>query len=70
MITINGASIIEIVVTPEMTVASLLNHLGIEGGQKGIAVAVNDEVVPRSQWSAHELADGDRVEIIRATQGG
>ena len=39
-------------------------------GRSGIAVAVNDEVVPRSRWPAVDLADGDRVEILSATQGG
>jgi sulfur carrier protein len=39
-------------------------------GRSGIAVAVNDEVVPRSRWSAVSLADGDRVEILTAAQGG
>jgi sulfur carrier protein len=39
-------------------------------GQKGIAVAVNDSVVPRSRWSSVELAEGDRVEVLTATQGG
>ena len=37
---------------------------------KGIAVAVNAEVVPRSTWSSHLLADGDRVELLTAAQGG
>jgi sulfur carrier protein len=70
MILLHGEPLVGFPIVEGATVASLLNHLGIEGGQKGIAVAVNDEVVPRSQWSAHALADGDRVEIIRATQGG
>jgi sulfur carrier protein len=39
-------------------------------GRSGIAVAVNDEVVPRSRWPAVALADGDRVEILTAAQGG
>jgi sulfur carrier protein len=52
------------------TVAALLAHLGVEGSQRGVAVAVNDEVVPRSQWATHVLRGGDRVELIRATQGG
>ncbi len=37
---------------------------------KGVAVAVNDEVVPRAKWAGHLLEDGDRVEIVTATQGG
>ena len=36
----------------------------------GVAVAVNGEVVPRSEWSGHALRDGDRVEILTAAQGG
>jgi sulfur carrier protein len=36
----------------------------------GIAVAVNGEVVPRSSWQETRLADGDRVEVVTAVQGG
>jgi sulfur carrier protein len=51
------------------TVASLLETLDVEQ-RKGVAVALNDSVVPRSQWDATHVEDGDRLEIIRATQGG
>lgn len=37
---------------------------------KGIAVAVNDRVAPRSKWTETRLADGDRIEIVTARQGG
>jgi sulfur carrier protein len=37
---------------------------------KGIAVAVNGEVVPRSQWSSRTVDAGDRIEILGAAQGG
>jgi sulfur carrier protein len=37
---------------------------------KGIAVAVNGEVVPRSAWDATDLQPGDRVEVLTAAQGG
>ena len=37
---------------------------------RGIAVAVNGEVVPRSAWNTTRLRDGDRVEVLTATQGG
>jgi sulfur carrier protein len=37
---------------------------------KGVAVAVNETVVPRSIWPVHRLASGDRVEILNAAQGG
>jgi sulfur carrier protein len=36
----------------------------------GIAVAVNGIVVPRGQWTRTELRAGDRIEIVRAVQGG
>lgn len=36
----------------------------------GVAVAVNDQVVPRSAWHDTALADGDSVEILTAVQGG
>ena len=39
-------------------------------GRAGIAVAVNEEVVPRSRWRAAVLQAGDRVEVLTAAQGG
>jgi len=38
--------------------------------QKGIAVAVNETVVPREQWDTYELQNNDKVLVIKATQGG
>jgi sulfur carrier protein len=38
--------------------------------QQGIAVAVNDTIVPRSQWEDHVLQTGDNILVIKATQGG
>ncbi len=38
--------------------------------QRGVAVAVNREIVPRSRWGVAQLAEGDRVEILEAAQGG
>ncbi|MDO7845286.1 sulfur carrier protein ThiS [Hymenobacter sp. M29] len=56
--------------TPDsQTLTQLLAGLAL-AGQRGLAVAVNDEVVPRAAWEAHELREHDRVTIIRATQGG
>jgi sulfur carrier protein len=52
----------------ETTVARLVDTLG--AGTRGIAVAVNAEVVPRSAWATSALCDGDRVEVLRAVQGG
>ncbi|GBC84972.1 Sulfur carrier protein ThiS [bacterium HR11] len=53
-----------------MTVADLLERLGLGGVAVGIAVAVNNEVVPRARWSETVLQDGDVVEIVRAVAGG
>lgn len=38
--------------------------------KRGVAVAVNETVVPRGSWSGTALDDGDRVEILTAVQGG
>lgn len=38
--------------------------------RRGVAVAVNYEVVPRSEWDSTGFADGDRVDVLRAVQGG
>ena len=49
------------------TVAALLERLGV--GPKGIAVAVNWSVLPRSEWTSALPADA-RVEVVTAVQGG
>jgi len=56
--------------TEEETLEKLLRVFDLKGSEKGVAVAVNDTVVAREQWSAYRLNAKDRVEIIRATQGG
>lgn len=38
--------------------------------QKGVAVAVNDTVIPKSNWEKHILQSKDHILIIKATQGG
>lgn len=54
-----------------VTVASLLETLGLnERGPAGIAVAVDRQVVPRSEYATRELTEGARVEILRAVGGG
>lgn len=52
------------------TVGALLDALGIEPRRRGIAVAVDAEVVPRTAWDGHALREGDRVEVLTAIQGG
>lgn len=52
-----------------LTVTALVDELGL-AGRKGVAIAINDEVAPRSTWTTRILADGERVLVIQATQGG
>jgi sulfur carrier protein len=42
----------------------------VTGLASGVAAAVNGEVVPRRTWPGTPLADGDRVEVVTAVQGG
>ena len=50
------------------TVESVLASLELL--QRGVAVAVDAEVVPRGEWETTELDEGARVEVLRAIQGG
>lgn len=52
-----------------VTLQHALRELGL-AERRGVAIAINDSVVPRSQWPVRELADGERVLVIQATQGG
>jgi sulfur carrier protein len=57
----------EVEVEPLTTVTGLLGRLGIS--DKGIAVAVDWAVLPRSDWE-NTLSDGARIEVVTAVQGG
>lgn len=46
----------------------LLEQLGMGGGR--IAVEINGEIVPRSQFSSHVIKQGDNIEIVQAIGGG
>jgi sulfur carrier protein len=52
------------------TVAGLLSRLRVERQRRGIAVAVDAEVVPRGDWERRPLSDGAHVELLSAIQGG
>ena len=52
------------------TIAELLAERGIDPNARFLAVAVNGNVVRRTDWSAAALAPGDNVEIVRPFQGG
>jgi sulfur carrier protein len=64
-LTVNGT---EHDVAANATVAAMLETLAVRGD--GIAVALNDEVVPRADHATRTLHDGDRLEIIVAVAGG
>ena len=52
------------------TVEAVLRHLGLSADARGVAVAVDGEVVPRAGWHAFSIAEGAHVEVLRAMQGG
>jgi sulfur carrier protein len=52
------------------TVESVVCELGAPESGRGVAVAVNGEVVPRSAWPDTVLRPGVRVEVLTAVQGG
>ena len=61
----------EAVSLPEgATVAEAIDAAGVSGTRDGLAVAVDGEVVPRGEWDDTPLADGQRVEVLAAIQGG
>lgn len=66
-LTVNGVSRD---VPDALTVDALLQTLGRDPEQPGVAVAVGTRVIRRAEWPTTPLADGDRVEIITAAQGG
>jgi sulfur carrier protein len=52
------------------TVAGVLAALGVPSVARGVAVAVQGEVVPRTQWLTTSVGTGDRIEVVGAIQGG
>lgn len=67
IITVNG--------TPQevavgATIGSLIETLPAAPEGRGVAVAVEGEVIPRGAWPRTELAEGSHVEVVVAVQGG
>jgi sulfur carrier protein len=52
------------------TVAEAVIEAGANGDSRGIAVAVDGEVVRRADWEQMELQPDQSVEVVRAVQGG
>ncbi|HEY5045599.1 MAG TPA: sulfur carrier protein ThiS [Solirubrobacteraceae bacterium] len=55
---------------PGETVATVLGRLGLSLDARGVAVAVDGEVVPRTAWQTFALNPDARVEVLTAMQGG
>lgn len=53
----------------QRTLLELLKELQLSERQ-GVAVAVNDQVIPRTNWNLQELSASDRITVISATAGG
>jgi sulfur carrier protein len=52
----------------EATVADAVTAAGAP--ERGVAVAVDGEVVPRAAWPRTSLSEGQRIEVLQAVQGG
>ncbi len=52
------------------TVESAVEVTGAPPEGRGVAAAVDGEVVPRGEWSTTRLSDGQHVEVLQAVQGG
>jgi sulfur carrier protein len=52
------------------TVAAVLERMGLQTDARGVAVAVDGEVVPRAGWHSFALPEHARVEVLTAMQGG
>jgi sulfur carrier protein len=52
------------------TVDAAVRASGAAEGGRGVAVALDGEVVPRGAWTTTEVREGQQVEVLRAVQGG
>jgi sulfur carrier protein len=66
-VTLNGE---ERALADGASVADAVRLIGADGDARGVAVALDGEVVPRARWDATELVEGGQVEVLRAVQGG
>lgn len=52
------------------TVEDAVAALGIDPERRGVAVAVNAQVLPRAAWRERRIGAGDRIEVVRPLAGG
>lgn len=55
---------------PDQATVETAVHLAGAPGGRGVAVALDGEVVPRGEWATTEVRDGQQVEVLHAVQGG
>ena len=66
-IVLNG----EPTVLPEgATAADAVRAAGVQANGRGVALALDGQVVPRGEWNDTRLGEGGQVEVLRAVQGG
>ncbi len=53
-----------------LSLSELLSRLDVSSDGRGLAIALNAEVIPRGKWDETALGDGDQIEVLTATQGG
>lgn len=66
MITINGKDLLP----DDHALTAIMAGQGIDPAARGIAVALNGEVLPRARWADTVLVPGDKIEIVKVLQGG
>ena len=66
-IELNGAAV---EFPDDATLGDAVVRAGVAGQAKGVAVALDGEVVPRGAWQGTELREGQAVEVLAAIQGG
>ncbi len=66
-IIINGQ---EKMIDREVTIMELLEIMDVKFREVGLAVAINEEVVPKSEYNTRRVKEGDKVEIVQLVGGG
>jgi sulfur carrier protein len=67
VLTVNGEALS---LAPGSTIADVVRHVVVDGQPKGIAVAVDRCVIPRSEWGSTPARIGSHIEVVTAAAGG
>ncbi len=57
-------------VEDSLVLSNLFQEIGINSKSKGLAIAINEQIVMQKKWSSTILSENDKVLIISATKGG